>query len=125
MDITAFAGINRNSAHPDEAFTVLDFLLSRDVQKGFKIYTDMHSLPTHMDLYSAKCPAHGQAMSEEHFESFSNLRGQINVAKFYTPLEEAMLGITAEFDYKKGTEEELRKIVHKHYMEMSMMLVES
>ncbi len=124
-DITAFAGINRNSAHPDEAFTVLDFLLSRDVQKGFKIYTDMHSLPTHMDLYSAKCPAHGQAMSEEHFESFSNLRGQINVAKFYTPLEEAMLGITAEFDYKKGTEEELRKIVHKHYMEMSMMLVES
>ena len=124
-DITAFAGINRNSAHPDEAFTVLDFLLNRDVQKGFTIYSAMHSLPTHMDLYSNKYPAHGQAMSEEHFESFSKLRDQINVAKFYTPLEGAMLGITAEFDFKNGTEDELRKIVHKHYMEMSMMLAES
>ena len=36
-----------------------------------------------------------------------------------------MLGITAEFDFKNGTEDELRKIVHKHYMEMSMMLAES
>lgn len=124
VDITAFAGINRNSAHPDEAFTVLDFQISREVQKGFPIYSAMHSLPTHMDLYSNEYPSHGQAMSEEHFESFSRLRDQINVAKFYTLLEGAMLGITAEFDFKKGTEE-LRKIVHKRYMEMSMMLVKS
>ena len=124
VDITAFAGINRNSAHPDEAFTVLDFQISREVQKGFPIYSAMHSLPTHMDLYSNEYPAHGQAMSEEHFESFSRLRDQINVTKFYTPLEGAMLGITAEFDFKKGTEE-LRKIVHKRYMEMSMMLGKS
>lgn len=124
VDITDFAGINRNSAHPDEAFTVLDFQISREVQKGFLIYSAMHSLPTHMDLYSNEYPSHGQAMSEEHFESFSRLRDQINVAKFYTLLEGAMLGITAEFDFKKGTEE-LRKIVHKRYMEMSMMLVKS
>ncbi len=77
MDITAFAGINRNSAHPDEAFTVLDFQIRREVQKGFPIYSAMHSLPTHMDLYSNEYPAHGQAMSEEHFESFSRLRDQI------------------------------------------------
>lgn len=124
-DITAFAGINRNSAHPDEAFTVLDFLMSRDVQKSFAIYSAMHSLPTHMDLYSDECPSHGQSMSKEHFESFSKLRDQINVAKFYTPLDDAMLGITAEYDFKNGTEEELREIVHKRYMEMSMMLAES
>lgn len=124
-DITAFAGINRNSAHPDEAFTVLDFLLSRDVQKNFAIYSAMHSLPTHMDLYSNQCPAHGQAMNEAHFQSFCALRDQINVAKFYTPLEGAMLGITARYDFKNGTEEDLKMIVHKQYMEMSMMLAES
>lgn len=124
-DITVFGSINRNSKHPDEAFTVLDFLLSRNVQRNFSIYAYMHSLPVDMDVYSQEYPAHGQSMSDHHFQSFSALRDQINVAKFYTPAERILRDVIGRYSPSTGTEEDLKKYAHEQYVQLEMYLAES
>lgn len=118
-DITRFAGINRNTEHPEEAFKVVDFLLSKENQANAAVYKQ--ALPVHMDLYSKEAPWHGHRMSEENFRQFSELRDSIGVVKFYTPLESL---VYEGWDMDAG-EDKLRELVHKTYMEMNMYLAES
>lgn len=118
-DITAFAGINRNTGCPEEAFKVVDFLLSRENQAGSAIYNN--ALPVHADLYSKEAPWHGHAMSEGNFQQFTELRDSISAAKFYTPLESL---VYEGWDLNAG-EDKLRELVHKAYMQMNMHLAES
>lgn len=118
-DITAFAGINRNTGHPEEAFKVVDFLLSRENQAGSAIYNN--ALPVHADLYSKEAPWHGSTMSEGNFEQFKELRDSVSAAKFYTPLE----SLVYEGWDLNADEGKLRELVHKAYMKMNMYLAES
>ena len=61
--VTSFACINRNAKHAEEAFFILDLLMSREVQqeaRQYKLYNligDLNlSIPMHMDLMQEEYP---------------------------------------------------------------------
>ena len=118
-DIITYAGINRNTSHPKESFLVLDYLLYKNNQANSLFFS--RNLPVHMDLYSQESPWHTHSMSQWNFEQFTRLREEINVAKFYTPLDKTVRdawSLSADAD-------ELRELVHKQYVHMEMLLAES
>lgn len=118
-NITAFAGINRNTGHPEEAFRLVDFLLSKENQASSAIYNN--ALPVHTDLYSEDAPWHGHSMSKGNFAQLQGLLDSVNVVKFYTPLE----SLVYEGWNLDAGEDELRELVHKACVKMNMYLAES
>lgn len=117
-NITTFAAINRNTEHPDEAFMVLEYLLSKNAQQHDDIFTRMYGMPVHMEVYSTNAPMDGRHMSEENFQEFSAMREQVNAVKFATPVDDviscALMGPEVSKDQ-----------VHKQYVTMQMILAES
>ena len=124
VNITNFVAINRNTEHPDEAFRVLDYLLSKSVQCTSDLYQNgLLGMPVHLELGQADTPLWGSwYMSEEIFREFQALRKEVNTAKFPGPLDAALLKIK---EASSGSEEALKAAVHKQYVEMQMMLGES
>lgn len=118
-NIVHFAGINSNTAHPDQAFQVLDYLLSERGQTSSLLFEQY--LPVHMNLYSEDHARHGNYMNQWNFQQFTKLREEINVAKFYTPLDKAVNDAYSVI----SDEDELRDLVHKQYVLMQMLLAES
>lgn len=117
-NITTFAAINRNTEHPDEAFMVLEYLLSKNAQQHDDIFKRMYGMPVHMEVGSTNAPMDGRHMSEENFQEFSAMREQVNAVKFATPVDDvincALMGPEASKDQ-----------VHKQYVTMQMILAES
>lgn len=117
-NITTFAAINRNTEHPEEAFMVLEYLLSREAQQHDDIFKRMFGMPVHMEVCGADAPMDGRYMAEENFREFSAVRDQVNGVKFATPVDDvlncALMGPEASQDQ-----------VHKQYVTMQMMLAES
>ena len=95
VNITNFVAINRNTEHPDEAFRVLDYLLSKSVQCTSDLYQNgLLGMPVHLELGQADTPLWGSwYMSEENFREFQALRQEVNTAKFPGPLDAALLKI--------------------------------
>ncbi|RKJ40970.1 hypothetical protein D7X94_06095 [Acutalibacter sp. 1XD8-33] len=120
-NVCTFAAINRNTQCPDEAFMVLDYLLSKDCQSRDPIYSCMAGLSLHQEAGSKECPIQGKYMSEENFQEFSRVRDQINAVKFYTPLDETVSGCL----HQAGESGDLEAKVHSQYMKLKMMLAES
>ena len=118
-NITCFAGINRNTKHPAEAFRVLDFLLSEELLTRSPIYN--LALPVHSQLGTEDHPWHGRYMSQGNFEEFLGLIDKIDVVKFYTPLDDLVYDA---WDLNAG-EDELKELCHKAYVKMNMYLAES
>lgn len=92
--VTAFAAINRNSKRADEAFFVLDYLLSKDAI----MYSEFYQWITHqhnamvMDMDVGKedyCYQH-QPMAPENVEQFDLLRDSITSVGFANMLDHEM-----------------------------------
>ena len=117
-NITTFAAINRNTEHPEEAFMVVEYLLSRDAQQHDDIFKRMYGMPVHMEVCSMDAPMDGRHMSEENFREFSAIRDQVNAVKFATPVDEV---VNCAIMGPEASQEQ----VHKQYVTMQMMLAES
>lgn len=117
-NITTFAAINRNTEHPEEAFMVVEYLLSRDAQQHDDIFKRMYGMPVHMEVCSVDAPMDGRHMSEENFREFSAIRDQVNAVKFATPVDEV---VNCAIMGPEASQEQ----VHKQYVTMQMMLAES
>ena len=117
-NITTFAAINRNTEHPEEAFMMVEYLLSRDAQQHDDIFKRMLGMPVHMEVCSMDAPMDGRHMSEENFREFSAIRDQVNAVKFATPVDEV---VNCAIMGPEASQEQ----VHKQYVTMQMMLAES
>lgn len=124
-NIGAFAAINRNTAYPDQCFSALDYLLSKDAQAKDSLYIQLPGWPVHMEVGTEADPLHGKSMSEGNWREFSSLREQINAVKFYTPLDGALEEIARTWFEAERKEDRLEGIVHDQYMKVKMMLAES
>lgn len=123
--VLSFAGINRNTKRADDAFRVLDILLSKDMQQYseiFKMLTDMRGVPVHQELMQEEYPVGGWSMSDSVYKEFCDVRDMITVAKFRTEFENELFTLDGEC-YKEGTD--IEKAVSKTYTTMEMMLAES
>lgn len=113
---------------PDEAFRVLDRLLSEDVQRGFYITSSVSGVSVCDGLGASEKPMgpSGLWMNEENYESFRAVRKQISDVKFYSLLDrEAMFTVSRAYLAQDAAEDSVKSAVHKAYTAMQMMLAES
>ncbi|MBP3704078.1 MAG: extracellular solute-binding protein [Clostridia bacterium] len=88
--ITAYAAVNRNTKHPEEAFTVIDVLMSERVQQNNRLYVSSClraggvSMPMHEDLFQKDTAGnHGMYyLTDENYQELCEVRDQITGANF-------------------------------------------
>ena len=88
--VLSFAGVNRNTKRPDDAFRVLDALFDREVQQYsgiFKILTNMRGIPVHQELMQEEYPVAGWYMGKKMYQVFCAVRNQITCVKFRSTFE--------------------------------------
>ncbi len=136
--ITNYACINRNSEHAEEAFYMLDLLLSREVQQEagwYKLYhiwcqSGGNAVPMHMDLMQEDYPITTESswfMTEENFAAFSAVREQITQASFRGSLDAQLEDLMyACLGGQPGSvpEETVEELVAEAYKTMEKMLSE-
>ncbi len=136
--ITSFAAINRNTKRPDDAFFVLDYLLSLECQCS-ELYANLtfsRAIPTHEEAMQKRTKVIQYHATEgnkpkawylpkSNFEELCSLRDNITSARFRTELDKKLVNILDRSKFLVGNEEALDREVHAAYMEMSMMLGES
>lgn len=135
--VTSFACINRNAKHAEEAFFILDLLMSREVQqeaRQYKLYNligDLNlSIPMHMDLMQEEYPIDPEQgtwyMSAEDFDTFSTVRDQITAVRFRGGLETELyeLEIAWMNIAGGGSDDSFEDVVASTYNAMEQMLSE-
>ncbi len=136
--ITSFAAINRNTKRPDDAFFVLDYLLSLECQCS-ELYANLtfsRAIPTHEEAMQKRTKVIQYHATEgnkpkawylpkSNFEELCSLRDNITSARFRTELDKKLVNILDRSKFLVGNEGALDREVHAAYMEMSMMLGES
>lgn len=135
--VTSFACINRNAKHAEEAFFILDLLMSREVQqeaRQYKLYNligDLNlSIPMHMDLMQEEYPIDPEQgtwyMSAEDFDTFSTVRDQITAVRFRGGLETELyeLEIAWMNIAGGGSDDSFEDVVASTYNALEQMLSE-
>lgn len=129
--VTSFIGINVNTNRPDDAFFIVDYLMSKEAQQS-KLYTHMtwgNAVPTMEGLLSGRGNGISDGdskyhyMSENLYSEFGKLRANISGADFYTPLDAEFFELEGEL--YDGPSKPVEELVHDMYMRMNMMLAES
>ncbi len=120
--VRAFAGINANTESPEDAFFVLDLLMSRNTQEHSELYTDMWSetaWPVHEEI--------SYSMQEETMAAFQEARAQLSGARFYTALDSMMNSVLSQYEMmgEAADETALSDLVSEAYTEMKLVLNES
>ncbi len=137
-EITSFAAINRNTKRADDAFFILDYLLSLECQRS-PIYVNLtteQAIPTHEDAMQKRTSVttggssgHGGwaewYLKRDAFEELCTLRDNISHARFRTDLDGKLVSLLGKSRLLAGNKEALKKEVHNAYIEMQMMLAES
>lgn len=129
--VTSFAGININTKRPDDAFFMVDYIMSKECQQS-KLYAHMtlqHAVPTMEGLLSDRDNRVSEAaddyvyMSESLYKEFETFRESISRVDFYTPLDGELFQLECEI-YDEPSKP-IEKLVHDTYTRMNMMLAES
>lgn len=130
--VQAYTGVNRNTRHPEDAFFVVDYLMSVEAQQELKLYTQMcrsENFPVHEEILSAKYPQQNfLSFSDENFEEISRVRNQISRVYFenaLTRMVDVSYYMTAqEIQAGEWTEQTLEELVSESYATMKQMLSE-
>lgn len=122
--VGVYGAVSRSTAHPEEAFAVLDKLMSLDAMKTLDIYAA--DMPVHVDMcWRWNCPAGLEwRLSEWNFAQYAALREQINVVDYMTPVNRELMDLWYQADAAED-EAQLEKLVHDSYTRMRMILAES
>lgn len=144
--IRAFAGINRNTRRPEDAFFLLDRLLSQDVQENATLYTgfwDLATIPVLDDHAGLKKDFDYE--NEENYNAFLKAKKQITGARFSTGLDQILYDAVTECVHNaqvteqgKGSvtvteqdlppeadKEKIEAVAAEAYRKMEMMIAES
>lgn len=142
--ITYYGAVNRNTELPQEAFTVLDIFLTKEVQKrevfggtigdrgrGREIYlfSNTGDVPVHEELYNGVPNSVDTiSVSERAFQNFDSLRKEITDVYFPSEIEAtigAMYYHCYESYQEKGNNEGVEEIVSEAYDRIWMISGES
>lgn len=119
--VKAFAGINAHTKRAEDAFAVLDVLLSETTA----IYSPLYEIWT----YDAM-PVQAEvtfSKSEHAFSAYQDARAQITSARFPTPLDSLLSDALFQYEMlgNEATETDLAEIAAETYREMKRTLDES
>lgn len=140
--VVSYAAINRNTAHPDEAFSLVDMLMSRRFLSLSPFWNESRILaaqPT--NLFDKLKGFYGVPVYDDFFDEGAILIGALKIPEpRLSAYHEGLDSIThvnfpsnaddelrAMFEecLKATNESEIGKAVHKHYVTMQMVLAES
>lgn len=126
--VTAFAGINANTARAEDAFFLLDVLLKGDFQKNSSLYQyfgEGNGIPTYEGLMTEEHPASGGwHMSESNYQELSRIRDQITAVRFSSVLDTELTDMLAKCCDAKDTKK-IEEIVSETYRKLNLFLSES
>ncbi len=87
--IDAYAAVNRNTKRPEEAFAVIDILMSKKMQQSTDLYMvyimSSSFFPMHEEIFQKDTPLNGNPdayILDETFKELCEVRGQITGANF-------------------------------------------
>ncbi len=145
-NVTAYAAINNNTQCAEEAFTVLEILLSRQFQSGEKfwnggmnegsgiaVFSAAYGVPVHEELLQRNRPVkYFCYINDDFFPAYCSLRDQITTARFFTDIDDVLNTLywncwkveTGEAS-AETKEETIRGMVSKAYDTMRMIVAES
>lgn len=127
--VTVYGAVNRNTDHPDMAFTVLDKLLASSTMRSTNVYGRLYGMPVNTEVgdYDNRFMwGNSWYMNDWNFEQYCKVRDRIDSVKFYTPLDqEAEDTLIEACRAGDADEDSIRRAVHSAYTTMKMMLAES
>ncbi len=143
--VTAYAAINNNTQCAEEAFTVLEVLLSRQFQSGERfwnggtndgaapVFSAAYGVPVHEELLQRNRPVNYFCyIDDDVFPAYCALRDQITTARFFSNVDDTLNQLywncwkVEMSDAAEETKDDtIRDMVSKAYAAISMMLGES
>ena len=127
--ITAYCGINANTKYPDEAFTLIDYLLSKSSQQNSDMYGVMlngRAIPVYDGLMQENSPVQKWHMKEGVYQNYLEARELITQVKFRTPLDSYLTSGYADcMAVRLLGEGDIPSIAKDTYRQLSMELAES
>ena len=134
-NIVSFAAINVNTKQPEEAFMILDFLLSLEIQQTSELYTQFlyfdSAIPVHTELMQESCPVvysdeYLCCLDEESFASFTAVREQVTHAHFNGTFEMELDNMMMKcLQIHSGeTDGDIEKVVADYYDRLGMLAAE-
>ncbi len=118
--IKTYVAINANTEKAEDAFFIMDYLLSEECQNSnyYKEFTYGQSVPS----MAGEGPLTGFAKEENH-EAYCDLRKHITFAEFETPLNCELSNILYYVQQDNG--KNIESTVHDGYIKMQALLDES
>ena len=128
--VTSFAAINANTKRPDDAFFIVDYLLSEECQRSllYSYMTSGKAVPTMEGLMTHNTGVNDLTdknfvMSDNFYEQFCAVRDTINYVDFATPLNMELNDLY--YELLENPDKPRETAIHDAYMRMNMMLAES
>lgn len=130
--ISAYAAVNRNTQYPEEAFSVIDILMSREMQQNSHFYSsyiwgDLNTLLMHEDLFQKDSAANRSSyyLIDENFQELCEVRDQITGANFRGRYRE-VLNENLLLRCRKAANEgaPIEEIVHEVYEDLQRRVKE-
>ncbi len=119
--VDGFMAINRNSQYPEYSFRIIDSMLG-DRGQSSGIMQNMGGMPVLTEVGLDGTPGPGYSMNQWNSQQYREIIKQINLARFWTPLEYQLNHISFDMYWEDPN---LEETVHKYYMKMQMLLAES
>ncbi len=144
--VTAYAAVNNNTQCAEEAFTVLEILLSRQFQSGEKfwnggkresygiaVFSAAYGVPVHEELLQEnRRVKYSCYIDDDVFPAYCSLRDQITAARFFTDVDDVLNTLywncwkVEMSDAAEETKDKtIRDMVSKAYAAIRVMLDES
>ncbi|MBQ2669026.1 MAG: carbohydrate ABC transporter substrate-binding protein [Lachnospiraceae bacterium] len=136
--VISYAAVNVNTRRPEEAFSVIDYLVSlpelKQSSMGWNWLYSNGAVPIHMDAMSTKNPVANPVwkevwfMRDENFEEFSRVREQITHVNFRgglsTELKWLYSSCQGQYVYDMPSSTTVEENVHEYYRKMKRLLGE-
>lgn len=123
--VTSFCGINANTKRPEEAFALLDLLLSGEFQQYSGLYKGFldEGLPVQDGLMREDTPVQHWHFSDNNYQAFLDARSLITDAQFPMPADRIRTLSMGYAEYVHDNPD--RAVVDEVYRDMEMGLAES
>ena len=127
--VMSYAAVNRNTDMPESAYAVVDFLLRRDAQQKYMLYTEvLHrgAFPINEELFSTDYPA-GKlktALSENAFSEVCELRSAITNVHFADEIDSSLSRMIFQYTSALQSGEDAEAVVANTYRELQQLLGE-
>lgn len=140
--INSFAAVNANTQQPENAFLVLDLVLSKFMCKNNELYTFFcqNALPVHTEMGEYRdvtndngvvdCPYRVKylgSLESAAFVPYSKARDQISCARFNTAIDQELVNLvlSCRREIQMSDEDGFRSAISKSYEKLKRLLDES